>query len=151
MAAREQRVPGDHAGGDFAHAECPPRLHSNRPSSPGRAWRPGHPARTRFGAARSSSARCAIRGNIELSLELPRACRDLLCRDGFAEGPQVAHFEQLEVVAEAGRLLRQVAIDVQHAAVVMPQHAHAVVPHPGRDLGGVDPVANLVPGLRIVK
>ena len=63
-----------------------------------------------------------------------------------AQRRQLVHLQDLDVAAEAGALLGEVRVDVEHAAVVVPHHAEAVVLHHVGDAGGVDPVGDLVPG-----
>ena len=49
------------------------------------------------------------------------------------------------MIAEDGGLLRQVAIDIEHSAVIMAEHAHTVGAHGGGNARGVDPLADFVP------
>ena len=50
------------------------------------------------------------------------------------------------MVAKGGALLGQVAVNVEHAAVVVAEDAGPVLAHPGGDLGGVHPIADFLPG-----
>ena len=54
------------------------------------------------------------------------------------------------MAAEVRALLREVGIDVEHAAVVVAHHAEAVVLHRVGDAGGGDPVGHFVPARGIV-
>ena len=64
---------------------------------------------------------------------------------------QLAHFQQFEMTAEDGRLLGHVAVHIQHAAVVVTQHADPVVAHGGGDPGGVHPVVDFRPGFLVLQ
>ena len=66
----------------------------------------------------------------------------------LAQGPDLTHLQQLEVVAEGGGVLGHVAVDVEHAAVVVAEHAEPVVAHAGAGDGGIDPGAGSPPRLR---
>ena len=63
---------------------------------------------------------------------------------------QFVHLDDLDVAAEAGALLREVGVDVEHAAVVVAHDAEAVVLHHVADAGGVDPGRDLVPARGVV-
>ena len=51
------------------------------------------------------------------------------------------------MAAEDGALQREVGIDVEHAAVVVPHQSQAVVLHDVRDASGVDPGVDFIPGI----
>ncbi len=63
---------------------------------------------------------------------------------------QLVHLDDLDVAAEARALLREVGVDVEHAAVVVAHDAEAVVLHHVADPGRVDPARDLVPRQGIV-
>ena len=63
---------------------------------------------------------------------------------------QLVDLDDLDVPAEVGAVLREVRVDVEHAAVIMPHHAEPVVlEHVGHPRG-LDPPADLVPAGGIV-
>ena len=86
-----------------------------------------------------------LRIDDELVGELPQLRFDLFWRHPLAQLSQFAHFQQFKVIAEDGRLLGQVAVDVQHAAVVMAEDADAVLPHHPANFDGLDPFGDLLP------
>ena len=73
------------------------------------------------------------------------AVRDFRRRHLAAQRGQFIHLDDLDVAAEAGALLGEVGVDVEHAAVIVAHHAQAVVFHDVGDARGLDPLVDLVP------
>ena len=63
---------------------------------------------------------------------------------------QFVHLQDLDMPAEVSALLGEIAVDVQHAVVVVAHHAETVVLHHMGDPRGVEPLVNLPPGDRVV-
>ncbi len=52
------------------------------------------------------------------------------------------------MIAEGDRLLGQIAVDVEHSAVIVPENANAIRPHSNSNAGGVNPLLKFPATLR---
>ena len=69
--------------------------------------------------------------HVEVVAELSELDVHLFLRDGLAELVQRAHFDEFKMISEHGGLLRHVAVNVEHPAIIMAEHADAVRAHGG--------------------
>jgi len=126
---------------------CP---RSSRRANRAHGWRQACRAPPRCGPP-DQARRCRTPWRRRISHGIPAAGGDLRRSQLAAQASEFAHLYQFEVVTERRRVLGKVAVYVEHAAVVVPKHAHPVFPHAGHGLGRGDPLADFVPRRLLLK
>ncbi len=66
-------------------------------------------------------------------------------RHGLAERVEIAHLNQLQMVAEHRRLLGHVVVHIERPPVVMAENTHAILSHHDGHLDGLHPVVQFAP------
>src|ERR1700733_13564084 len=89
----------------------------------------------------------AIRLHIERLPHHRNASRNLLTRNLAPQRRELIDLHNLHMRPKHRALQRQIAIDIQHPAVVMSHHAHSVVLHRMRNPRSSKPILNLNPSL----
>ena len=87
----------------------------------------------------------AFRRDIELRVEFGDLIGDLFVRHRFPQLKKLAHFQYFKVIAKGDRLLRQVAVYIQHAAVIVTQNPNPVGTHSFSHGRGINPVVDFLP------
>src|SRR5471032_1668499 len=88
--------------------------------------------------------------DIERFAEIFHASGDLGVCYFFSKRGELIDFYNLGVTAEVSALLGEIAVDVEHAAVIVAHDSQAIVLHDVSDPGGIEPLVDLSPGDGVV-